>query len=149
MAKRDTPTALERRVALLVAIGKSPRDALLEAGYSERSVNSKGTSWILNRPRVKREIQRAKADLTGGTATAIDKQLARLPEMLRVALDTLEQIVTAGDNDTIRFKAVSMIIQLSRTLSHDAGVVGSKDDGVATKLADILGKVNQGAGSNG
>lgn len=90
--KGDTP------LALALAAGRSVRDAAQEAGISERTVYRR-----LDDDRFRRRVREARAEM-------FDSALGLLADATTSAIQTLWQISSQGESETVRVRAAQAIL---------------------------------------
>jgi len=106
---------MERAAAEMCALsGLSPRQAMLEAGYSKVTVNKRGPAFVMDRPHVVEYIKALKEGKKESLVGGLKARLVGLEHSLGIAIRTLTELAQEADSDSVRVRAAGKLLDLGK-----------------------------------
>jgi len=105
----------ERRFVEIWKLGKAtPRQAMLEAGFAETTVNKRGPAYLLRKDRVLAYANALADTKVEAIVGAVKGQFLRLEFALGIAMDTLITLAGEAKDESVRLRASSKIVDLGK-----------------------------------
>lgn len=110
-------TARQEKFAQNVALRlMNWRDAALDAGYSEHTVNHRGPKYLLDRPEIAARIEELKKRVIHGSAAGLEEAFMQSASLVTEALSVQAGLMRNAESEAVRERAARSLIELGKGL---------------------------------